>query len=125
MNLPPCHCLFQFWVAEGKLKCHLYQRSCDIGLGVPFNIVQYSILTHMFAQVAGLEADEFVWTGGDCHIYNNHFEQLTEQAHRVPYDSPTLLLNPNITDIDDFRYDDFRIVGYDKYHPTLKMDVAV
>jgi len=125
MNLPPCHCLFQFWVADGKLKCHLYQRSCDIGLGVPFNIVQYSILTHMFAQVAGLEADEFVWTGGDCHIYNNHFEQLTEQTQRIPHPSPTLKLNPEVTDIDGFTFDDFEIVGYDKYHPTLKMDVAV
>ncbi len=125
MTLPPCHLLFQFWAHDGKLKCHLYQRSCDIGLGVPFNIVQYSILTHMFAHVTGLKADEFIWTGGDCHIYNNHIEQLTDQTKRKPYDSPWLELNPSVTNIDDFTFEDFNIKGYDNYWPTIKMDVSV
>lgn len=125
MALPPCHLLFQFWCHDGKLKCHLYQRSCDVGLGVPFNIVQYSILTHMIAHVTGLEAVEFVWTGGDCHIYNNHVDQLREQTTREPYESPRLVLNPGVDDIDSFDYSDFKIEGYDDYWPTLKMDVSV
>ncbi len=125
MALPPCHLLFQFWAHDGKLKCHLYQRSCDVGLGVPFNIVQYSILTHMIAHVTGLEAVEFVWTGGDCHIYNNHIDQLREQTLREPYESPQLGLHPGVHDIDDFEYDDFMIFGYDNYWPTIKMDVSV
>lgn len=125
MALPPCHLLFQFWCHDGKLKCHLYQRSCDVGLGVPFNIVQYSILTHMIAHVTGLEAVEFIWTGGDCHIYNNHIEQLREQATREPYESPRLVLNPDVEDIDSFDYSDFKIEGYDEFWPTLKMDVSV
>jgi len=107
------------------LKCHLYQRSCDVGLGVPFNIVQYSILTHMIAHVTNHVATEFVWTGGDVHIYNNHREQLYEQLDRTPYPSPTLRLNPKVEEIDDFTFEDIEIVGYDNYHPTIKMEVAV
>lgn len=125
MRLPPCHALFQFWTdGENDLRCHLYQRSCDVGLGVPFNIVQYSILTHMIAHVAGFEATEFVWTGGDVHIYNNHASQLVEQIMRDPYPSPTLKLNPEVKEIDDFKFDDFEIVGY-QCHPTIKMEVSV
>ncbi len=125
MRLPPCHCLFQFWSdGQGGLSCHLYQRSCDVGLGVPFNIVQYSIMTHMFAHVTGHVAKEFVWTGGDVHIYNNHVDALKEQITRKPYESPTLELNPNVTEIDDFKYDDFQIVGY-QHHPAIKMEVSV
>lgn len=125
MRLPPCHALFQFWSnGKGELSCHLYQRSCDVGLGVPFNIVQYSILTHMFAHVTGHVAKEFVWTGGDVHIYNNHKTALTEQLGRNPYDSPTLKLNPTVKEIDDFKFDDFEIVGY-RHHPTIKMEVSV
>jgi thymidylate synthase len=124
MALPPCHLLFQFYSIDGELSCQLYQRSCDVGLGVPFNIVQYSILTHMIAQVTGHTASEFVWTGGDVHIYQDHKEQLAEQLTRDPYPSPTLWLNPNITNIDDFRYEDFKIEGYQS-HPTIKMDVSV
>ena len=124
MALPPCHMAFQFWVGDGKLSCQLYQRSCDTGLGVPFNIVQYSILTRMIAQVAGLEPGEFIWTGGDVHIYNNHIVQLREQLTRNPYSSPRLELNPNITEIDDFTFEDFEIVGYE-HHPLIKMEVSV
>lgn len=125
MALPPCHMAFQFWSANGKLRCHLYQRSCDVGLGVPFNVVQYSILTHMIAQVTGLEAEEFVWTGGDVHIYNNHIDMLREQITREAYPSPTLSLNPEVKEIDDFTFEDIQIVGYDDFHPTIKMEVAV
>ena len=124
MALPPCHLLFQFWANDGKLSCQMYQRSCDVGLGVPFNIVQYSILTHMIAQVTGHEASEFIWTGGDTHIYNNHIEKLTEQLSRDPYPSPTLWLNPEVTDIDSFTHDDFRIDGY-RSHPKIGMEVSV
>lgn len=124
--LPPCHALFQFWTdGKDELKCHLYQRSCDVGLGVPFNIVQYSILTHMIAHVTGFKATEFVWTGGDIHIYNNHIDSLTEQLTRTPYPSPTLRLNPDVKEIDDFKFEDFEIVGYDDFHPTIKMEVSV
>ena len=130
MALPPCHAMFQLWSAplEGsdkrQLRCHLYQRSCDVGLGVPFNIVQYSILTHMIAQVTNHVATEFVWTGGDVHIYNNHIEQLKGQLALEPYNSPTLKLNTDVKDIDDFTYEDFEIVGYVS-HPIIKMPVAV
>lgn len=128
MALPPCHVLFQCWTnGKGELRTHLYQRSCDVGLGVPFNIVQYSILSHMLAHVTGHEAVEFVWTGGDCHIYNNHKQALygpMGQIYRDPYPSPTLWLNPEVAEIDDFKYDDFKIVGYNS-HDTIKMDVSV
>ncbi|MDE1829266.1 MAG: thymidylate synthase [Thaumarchaeota archaeon] len=125
MRLPPCHAMFQFWSdGQGGLSCHLYQRSCDVGLGVPFNIVQYAILTHMFAHVTGHTAKEFVWTGGDVHIYNNHIDAIKEQTTRVPYASPTLILNSNVKEIDDFKYEDFQIVGY-QHHPVIKMEVSV
>lgn len=124
MALPPCHLLFQFWANNGKLSCQLYQRSCDVGLGVPFNIVQYSILTHMIAQVTGHEASEFIWTGGDVHIYNNHIEMLNEQLEREPYPTPTLRLNQAVKEIDDFCYEDFFIVGYQSHKP-IKMEVSV
>lgn len=124
MRLRPCHCLLQF-VSDGTdLYTHLYQRSCDVGLGVPFNIVQYSILTHMFAQVTGLTAKEFVWTGGDVHIYNNHRSALVEQLSRDAYESPTLKLNPAVKEIDDFKFEDFIIENYQS-HPTIKMEVSV
>lgn len=125
MRLPPCHALTQFWSnGKGELSCHLYQRSCDVGLGVPFNIVQYSILTHMFAHVTGHVAKEFVWTGGDVHIYNNHKTALIKQLILDPYPSPTLKLNSDTKEIDDFKFEDFEIVGYN-CHPTIKMDVSV
>ena len=130
MALPPCHAMFQFWSAplqgsdKRQLRCHLYQRSCDVGLGVPFNIVQYSILTHMIAQVTNHVATEFVWTGGDVHIYKNHKEQLLEQVQRKPFPSPTLRLNTERTEIDDFTYEDFIIEGYES-HPLIKMEVSV
>lgn len=124
MALPPCHYTFQFFVAEGKLSCKLTQRSCDVGLGVPFNIVQYSILTHMIAQVTGLKPGEFVWEGGDVHIYHNQLKPLMEQISRDPFPSPKLKLNADVKEIDDFKYEDFEIVNY-KSHPTIKMEVAV
>lgn len=130
MALPPCHAFFQFYssvnpeTGERELSSQLYQRSCDVGLGVPFNIVQYSILTHMIAQVTGHKAREFVWTGGDVHIYTNHIEALQEQLTRTPYQSPYLELNPDVKEIDDFTYEDFKIVGYES-HPTIKMEVSV
>lgn len=122
--LPPCHTLFQFFVAEGKLSCQLYQRSADLFLGVPFNIASYALLTHMIAQVTRLDVGEFVWTGGDCHIYNNHFEQVNEQLTRTPFALPQLKLNPEIQDIFDFKFEDIEIVNY-QCHPTIKADVAV
>lgn len=123
MRLPPCHLLFQFYVANNKLSCNMYQRSVDSGLGLPFNIVQYSILTHMFAQVTNLEPGEFIWNGGDVHIYVNHIDQLKEQVTREPYPSPRLKLNPEVKEIDDFKFEDFDIIDY-KHHPLIRMEVA-
>lgn len=123
-GLPPCHCLFQFYVANGKLSCLLYQRSCDTFLGVPFNIASYSLLTHMFAQVAGLEPGEFIWTGGDVHLYSNHFEQAKEQLSRTPKKLPKLWLNPEVKDIFAFTIDDMRLEDYEA-DPTIKAPIAV
>jgi len=122
--LPPCHTLFQFFVADNKLSCQLYQRSADLFLGVPFNIASYALLTHMVAQVCGLEVGEFVWTGGDCHIYQNHREQVELQLTRELYSLPTLTLNPDVTDILAFNYDDISVNGYES-HPAIKAKVAV
>ena len=122
--LPPCHTLFQFFVADNKLSCQLYQRSADLFLGVPFNIASYALLTHMVAQVCGLEVGEFVWTGGDCHIYQNHREQVELQLTRELYTLPTLTLNSNVTDIFAFKYEDISIDGYES-HPAIKAKVAV
>ena len=122
--LPPCHTLFQFFVADNKLSCQLYQRSADLFLGVPFNIASYALLTHMVAQVCGLEVGEFVWTGGDCHIYQNHRAQVELQLTRSLYSLPTLTLNPDIKDIFAFSYDDISVEGYES-HPAIKAKVAV
>lgn len=122
--LPPCHTLFQFFVLEGKLSCQLYQRSADIFLGVPFNIASYALLTHMVAQVCGLQVGDFVWTGGDCHLYSNHIEQAELQLRREPRPLPTLTLNPKVTNLFDFCYEDIAIEGYDP-HPAIKAEVAV
>lgn len=124
MALPPCHCLFQFYVSEGKLSCQLYQRSGDTFLGVPFNIASYALLTHMVAHVTGLEPGTFVHTLGDVHLYLNHLEQVQEQLTREPYPLPTLKLNPGVTSIFDFTYDDIDIVNY-RAHPHIKGRVSV
>lgn len=124
MALAPCHTMFQFYVNDGKLSCHLYQRSADAFLGVPFNIAFYSLLTHMIAQVTGLEVGEFVWTGGDCHLYSNHIDQAKLQLTRQPYSLPNVVLNKYVNDIDDFKYKDVNLFGY-KSHPKIKADVAV
>ena len=124
MALPPCHCLFQFYVADGKLSCQLYQRSADIFLGVPFNIASYALLTIMMAQVMGLKPGEFVHTFGDAHLYLNHLEQADEQLTRRPKPLPEMRINPAVTDIFGFRYDDFELVGYEA-HPHIKAPVAV
>ncbi|HEY4511477.1 MAG TPA: thymidylate synthase [Candidatus Paceibacterota bacterium] len=123
-GLPPCHCLFQFYVADGKLSCQLYQRSCDTFLGVPFNIASYSLLTIMLAQVCGLGLGEFVWTGGDTHIYSNHFKQAREQLKRKPRKMPIMKLNQNVKNIEDFTIEDFELVGYNP-HPPIKAPIAV
>ena len=124
MALPPCHMMFQVYVANGKLSCQLYQRSCDIFLGVPFNIASYSLLTHKLAQQCDLEVGDFVWTGGDCHIYSNHYEQVQLQLSREPRDYPQLKINRRPDSIFDYRFEDFEIVGYDP-HPHIKAAVAV
>ena len=125
MALPPCHCFFQFDVTpDGKLNCMLYQRSCDMFLGVPFNIASYSLLTMMIAQVCGLQAGEFVHTLGNAHIYSNHFDQVNLQLSREPYPLPKMKINPEVKDIDDFKFEDFELVDY-QCHPTIKGDVAV
>jgi thymidylate synthase len=124
MALLPCHALFQFYVADGKLSCQLYQRSADVFLGVPFNIASYALLTHMVAQECGLEVGDFVWTGGDTHIYTNHFEQVNEQLTRTPKALPKLVLNPNVKSIFDYSYEDIQIEDYDPY-PLIKGKVAV
>jgi thymidylate synthase len=125
MKLPPCHYTFQFYVDDdNRLCCKMTQRSCDLFLGVPFNIVQYSILTRMVAQVVGLQPGTFIWDGGDVHIYTNHFDQVKEQLRRYPAPSPTLKLNPSITNIDDFKYEDFEICNYDP-QSAIKATVAV
>ena len=124
MALMPCHAFFQFYVADGKLSCQLYQRSADIFLGVPFNIASYALLTHMIAQQCDLEVGDFVWTGGDCHIYNNHFEQVETQLARTPFAYPTLQIKRRPDSIFDYEYDDFEVVGYE-HHPAIKAPVAV
>ncbi|MBT5862200.1 MAG: thymidylate synthase [Gammaproteobacteria bacterium] len=124
MALPPCHCLFQFYVADGKLSCQLYQRSCDIFLGVPFNIASYALLTHMLAQQADLDVGDFVWTGGDCHLYSNHLEQADEQLSRKLLALPQLAIKRRPNSIFDYQYEDFEIVNYES-HPHIKAAVAV
>jgi thymidylate synthase len=124
MALPPCHCLFQFYVADGRLSCQLYQRSADIFLGVPFNIASYALLTLMVAQVTGLEPGDFIHTFGDTHLYLNHMEQADEQLQRTPYPLPQMKLNPEVDDIFGFGFDDFQLEGY-RFHPHIPAAVAV
>jgi thymidylate synthase len=124
MALPPCHCLFQFYVADGKLSCQLYQRSADIFLGVPFNIASYALLTHMVAQQTGFRVGEFIWTGGDCHLYRNHLEQADVQLRREPYALPRLVIGRRPESLFDYRFEDFEIIGYEA-HSHLRAEVAV
>ena len=124
MALMPCHALFQFYVADGKLSCQLYQRSADIFLGVPFNIASYALLTHMIAQQCDLEVGDFIWTGGDCHLYSNHMEQVETQLARAPYPFPLLAIKRRPASIFDYEFDDFELVDY-QHHPLIKAPVAV
>ncbi|MGH9754255.1 MAG: thymidylate synthase, partial [Blastocatellia bacterium] len=124
MRLQPCHALFQFYVVNGKLSCQLYQRSADIFLGVPFNIASYALLTHMVAQQCDLDAGEFIWTGGDCHIYLNHLEQARLQLSREPFSSPRLIIKRKPESIFDYRFEDFEIVNY-QAHPHISAPVAI
>lgn len=124
MALSPCHALFQFYVADGKLSCQLYQRSADVFLGVPFNIASYALLTMMMAQVCGLQAGEFIHTFGDVHLYSNHIEQAKLQLTRTPFELPTLKINPEVKDLLDFKYEDFTLENY-QHHPAIKAPVAV
>lgn len=124
MALPPCHAFFQFYVANGRLSCQLYQRSADIFLGVPFNIASYALLTHMVAQQCDLEAGDFIWTGGDCHLYNNHLEQVKLQLSRQPYPYPRLHIKRRPPSLFDYEFEDFEILDY-QHHPHIKAPVAV
>jgi thymidylate synthase len=124
MALAPCHAMFQFYVAEGRLSCQLYQRSADLFLGVPFNIASYALLTHMVAQQADLEPGDFIWTGGDCHLYNNHLEQAREQLRREPYPMPRLRFARRPDDLFSYRYEDFIVDDY-QFHPAIKAPIAV
>ena len=124
MALAPCHTMFQFYVVNGKLSCQLYQRSCDLGLGQPFNVASYALLTHMIAQVCGLEVGEFVHTFGDLHIYKNHVDALKQQLHRTPYPMSKLILNPEVKDIDSFTFEDIKLESY-QHHPTISLKVAI
>ncbi|PIP80347.1 MAG: thymidylate synthase [Gammaproteobacteria bacterium CG22_combo_CG10-13_8_21_14_all_40_8] len=124
MALPPCHLLFQFYVADGKLSCQLYQRSCDVFLGVPFNIASYALLTHMIAQQCDLDVGDFVWTGGDVHLYSNHLEQTKTQLAREPFSRPKLIIHRKPNSIFDYKFEDFEIVGYES-HPHIKGEVAI
>ena len=124
MALPPCHCLFQFYVADGKLSCQLYQRSCDIFLGVPFNIASYALLTHMLAQQSDLAVGDFVWTGGDCHLYLNHLKQANEQLSREPLPLPRLAIKTRPESIFDYKFEDFEFLNYES-HPHIKAAIAV
>ncbi len=124
MALPPCHLLFQFYVSNGELSCQLYQRSADIFLGVPFNIASYSLLTYMIAQQCDLTPKEFIWSGGDCHLYKNHLDQAQEQLSRSTFPPPTLVINRHPESISDYQFDDFSVVGYQS-HPNIKAAIAV
>ena len=124
MALLPCHVLFQLYVAQGRLSCQMYQRSADLFLGVPFNIASYALLTHMFAQQCDLVPGEFIWTGGDCHLYTNHFEQADAQLARTPYPPPKLVLRRRPPTMFDYEYEDFEFVNY-QHHPSIAAPVAV